>query len=216
MPNNGRRYRLILYTVMLDQWWKFILGLGLALVGLAVGLRILSVALPQYLFLSEPDLTMFLVAGAGGFTVLLSIFVFWIGKSAYVQPCPTNLRLITPFLRLNISYQLIIQASIVEMKHLFPIKSYKGWRLRLAHQLTTNTAVVLDLRGWPIPYKALTLFLCPFFFPDKSPLLALLVPNWMEFSMELDSLRSAWIKSQLAPNNDPHSVLLARLSNFGK
>ena len=216
MPHTGRRYRLILYTAMLDCWWKFILGLGLVLVGLAIGLRILSELLPQYLFLLEPDLTLWTVAGAGGFAVLLSVFVFLMAKSAYVQPCPTHLRLITPFLRLNISYQLIIQASIVEMKHLFPIKSYKGWRLRLARQLSVNTAIVLDLREWPLPYGVLALFLSPFFFPDKSPLLALLVTNWMEFSMELDSLRSAWIKSQHAPKNDPHSVLLARLSNFGK
>jgi hypothetical protein len=216
MPHNGRRYRLILYTAMLDRWWKFILGLGLALVGLAIGLRILSELLPQYLFLSEPNLTFWMVAGLGGFAVLLSVIVLLFAKSAYVQPCPAHLRLITPFLKLNISYQLIIQASVVEMKHLFPITSYKGWRLRLARQLAVNTAIVLDLRGWPIPYRVLAQFLCPFFFPDKSPLLALLVPNWMEFSMELDSLRSAWIKSQRAPNNDPHSVLLARLSNFGK
>jgi hypothetical protein len=216
MPHDGHRYRLILYTAMLDRWWKFILGLGLALVGLAIGLRILSELLPQYLFLSEPDLTFWMVAGLGGFTVLLSVIVYLFAKSAYVQPCPTHLRLITPFLKLNISYQLIIQASVVEMKHLFPITSYKGWRLRLARQLAVNTAIVLDLHGWPISYRVLAQFLCPFFFPDQSPLLALLVPNWMEFSMELDSLRSAWIKSQRAPNNDPHSVLLARLSNFGK
>jgi len=216
MPHNGRRHRLILYTAMLDRWWKFILGLGLALVGLAIGLRILSELLPQYHFLLEPDLILWAVAGAGGFAVLLSVIVFSLARSAYVQPCPIHLRLITPFLRVNISYQLIIQASIVEMKHLFPIKSYQGWRLRLARQLAGNTTIVLDLRGWPIPYGVLALFLSPFFFPDKTPLLALLVPNWMELSMELDNLRSAWIKSQHAPNSDTQSVLLARLSDFGK
>ena len=216
MPYTGRRYRLIIYTASLDRWWKFILGLGLTLIGLAVGLRILSVLLPQYLFLLEPYLTLWAVAGVGGFAVLLSVFVFWMAKSAYLQPYSTHLRLVTPFLKLNISYQLIIQASVVEMKHLFPIQSYKGWRLRLARQLAVNTAIVLDLRRWPIPYRVLAQFLSPFFFPDKSPLLALLVSNWMEFSMELDSLRSAWIKSQHVPNNDPHSVLLARLSGIGK
>jgi hypothetical protein len=216
MPHSGRRYRLIIYTASLDRWRKFILGLGLTLIGLAVGLWILSALVPQYLFLLEPDLTLWAVAGAGGFTVLLSVFVLWMSKSAYVEACPNQLRLVTPFLKLNISYQLIIQASVDEMKHLFPIQSYKGWRLRLARQLAVNTAIVLDLRRWPIPYRVLAQFLSPFFFPDKSPLLALLVSNWMEFSMELDSLRSAWIKSQLVPNNDPHSVLLARLSDFGK
>jgi hypothetical protein len=213
MPRNGHRHRLILYTYMLNRWWKNTLWIGVILLALAVGLSTLSERLPQYHFMFESDLTFWAVVGAGGYAVLLSIFLLTIAKSAYVQPCPTYLRLITPFLRMNISYRRIRQASSVEMKHLFPINKYKGWRWRLARPLAGKTAIVLEMQGWPIPHWVLTLFLSPFFFPDKSSRLALLVPKWMDFSMEMESFRSTWLESRHEANRNPQSALLASLSN---
>jgi hypothetical protein len=216
MPRNGRRYRLILYTYMLNRWWKFTLGIGVILVALAVGLRIISERLPQYHYLLESDLTLWAVAGAGGYAVLLSVFLIIIAKSAYVQPCANNLLLITPFLRMNISYRRIRKASSVEMKHLFPINTYKGWRWRVARSLAGKTAIVLEMQGWPLPHWVLNLFLSPFFFPDKTSRLALLVPKWMDFSMEMESFRSNWFDSQHQAGSDPQSDLLASLSNSKK
>jgi hypothetical protein len=216
MPRNGRRHRLILYTYMLDRWWKFALGIGIFLVALAGGLKILALQRPEYQFLSQSNQTFWALGGAGGYALVLSVFLFSIAKSAYVQPFATHLRLVTPFLRMDISYRRIQQASSVEMKHLFPIGTYKGWRRRLVGPLAAQTAIVLEMRGWPLPHWVLNLFLSPFFFPDKTSRLALLVPKWMDFSMELEGFRSNWLESQHQPGSNPRSALLASLSNFKK
>jgi hypothetical protein len=216
MPRKGRRHRLILYTYMLERWWKFALGIGIILLVLAGALKILALLRPEYQLQSQSDRTFWALGGAGGYALVLSIFLFSIAKSAYVQPFATHLRLITPFLRMNISYRRIQQASSVEMKHLFPIGRYKGWRRRLVGPLATHTAVVLEMRGWPLPHWVLNLFLSPFFFPDKTSRLALLVPKWMDFSMELEGFRSSWLESQHQSSSNPRSALLASLSNFNK
>ena len=216
MPRNGHRHRLILYTYMLNRWWKLSLGIGAILVTMIIGLRILPGQLPQYHFLMVSDFTLWAVAGAGGYAVLLSFFLIAIAKSAYVQPCATHLRLITPFLRMNISYRRIRKASSVDMKHLFAVSSYKGWRFRLARPLAAKTAIVLEMQGWPLPHWVLNLFLSSFFFPDKTSRLALLVPKWMDFSMEMESFRSNFLDSQHETGNDPQSALLASFSNSKK
>ena len=82
--------------------------------------------------------------------------------------------------------------------------------------LAAQTAIVLEMRGWPLPRWALSLFLSPFFFPDKTSRLALLVPKWMEFSMELENFRSNWSDAQHQPENTPQSALLANISNSKK
>ena len=216
MPRNGHRHRLILYNYMLNHWWKSTLWIGVLLLALAIELRILPEQLPQYHYLLVSDLTFWTVVGAGGYAIILSVFLILIAKSAYIQPCATHLNLVTPFLRMNISYRRIRQSSSVEMKHLFPINKYKGWRWRLARPLAGKTAIVLEMQGWPLPHWVLNLFLSPFFFPDKTSRLALLVPKWMDFSMEMESLRSDWLDSRHAPNFNPQSALLAGLSNSKK
>ncbi len=216
MPHNGRRHRLVLYTHMLTRWWKFSLAIGLILLALAAGLWFLPTRLPEYHILILPDLTIWAMAGAGGYAVFLAVALITISKFAYVQPCPTHLRLVTPFLRMNISYRRVRQASSVEMQHLFPIFKYKGWRSTLLRPLARQTAIVLQMNGWPLPHWVLGLFLSPFFFPDKTSRLALLVPKWMDFSMEMESFRSAWFDSQHEPAGTPQSELLASLANSSR
>ena len=216
MPRTGHRHRLVLYTYMLNRWWKYTLWIGVILLALAVGLKVLSGQMSGYLSLLESDRTLWALGGAGGYAVLLSFFLISIRKSAYVQPFETHLRLITPFLRMNISYRRIRQASSVEMKHLFPIMKFQGWRRRLMIPLADQTALVLDMRGWPLPHWVLGLFLSPYFFPDKTSRLALLVPKWMDFSMEMEGFRSNWLDAQHEPDKDPQSALLASFSNTKK
>ena len=38
MPRSGHRHHLVLYTYMLNRWWKAILGIGIVLLVLAAGL----------------------------------------------------------------------------------------------------------------------------------------------------------------------------------
>ena len=213
MAGAGHRYPLILYAHTLKRWWKFTLWIGIILLVLAVGMRVMALEFPDAYSLPESDETLWGLVGAGAYAILLSIFLATISKYAYVQPYPTHLRLITPFLRMNISYRRIRQASSVDMKHLFPIGQYKGWRWNLMRPLAGQTAIVLEMRGWPMPHQVLNLFLSPFFFPDKTSRLALLVPKWMDFSMEMESFRTKWLDSQHETENNPQSILLASLAN---
>jgi hypothetical protein len=199
MARNGRRYRLVLYSRVLNHWWKLTLVIGVILLLLAACMGILPIQLPAFLSISVPELAAGLFAGAGVYALLLSLFLIAIRNMAYVQPCSNRLRLATPFIQFNISFRRIRQATSVEIQHLFPLKKYRGWRERLIFPVAGKTAIVLEMQGWPLPRWVLNQFLSPFFFPDRNPRLALLVPNWMEFSTELESFRSAWLDSKHPP-----------------
>jgi hypothetical protein len=209
MPKGGRRHRLVLYGYVLDRWWRIILAIGLTLLALAGGLGGLPLALPQYRFLWLPDWVLWAAGGVGGLTVLAALAILILRKSAYVQPFETHLRLVTPFLRMNISYRRIRQTNTAEMGRLFPLASFRGRKRRLLRALIRATAIVLDLNGWPLPRGVLSLFLSPFFFPDRTSRLALLVPDWMEFSTEMESLRGAWQSSLGAARRDPLAAALS-------
>ena len=216
MPGRGRRYLLALYPYLLDRWWRLTLWIGAILLVLAAGLAVLPILLPQIPFLWTPDWLLWALAGAGAYALILSIFLISIRKLAYLQTFPDHLRLVTPFLRLNISYRRILQASSVDMQHLFPIEKSRGWRRKFLGPMGGRTAIVLEMRGWPLPRWLLRLFLSPFFFPDKSPRLALLVPKWMEFSTELETARSIWLESQRRPVIAPQTAVLNSFSRSRK
>jgi hypothetical protein len=168
--------------------------------------------LPQYTPPQVADWILWPAGGVGTFAVFLAIFLLAIRKSAYVQPFDTHLRLVTPFLRMNISYRRFIQASSADMGRLFSLEDLKGQKRAFLRPLARQTAIVLELQGRPLPRRALNLFLSPFFFPDRTARLALLVPDWIRFSTELESYRSAWLDSVHHPANISQSDLLASLS----
>src|SRR5689334_21837918 len=97
----GRRYSLVIYKVMMDRWWPAILGLGIALLGLAWVVRWWGFEQWRWSTLGV----------IGGCIVLLGIVMLTIRKMAYVQPFSNHLRLVTPFLRLNISYKRLHKTS---------------------------------------------------------------------------------------------------------
>jgi hypothetical protein len=212
MAKGGTRHTLVIYRFMLDRWWRAILLTGIMLLVLAAGLGGLPVILPQYQFMWVSDWKLWLLAGAGGFAVLFSIFLMIMRKNAYVQPFENHLRLSTPFLRLNIAYRRIKRTSTAELQQLFPPNRSSKWQKELLRPLATRTVVVLDLAGFPISRSILLLFLSPIFFPDKSPKLALLVPDWIKFSTELESKRGAIKDRQHQPvDENPRSRLLTDL-----
>jgi len=212
MPKYGRRHRLILYTYILNRWWRMILAVGLVLLGLVACIAWLHLFVPQYTPPLVAPWILWMGGGVGAFAFILSIFLLSVRKSAYVQPFDSHLRLVTPFLRMNISYRRFHTASSTDMGRLFPPENYKGRLQALLKPLSTKTAIVLELNGWPLPRWALTFFLSPFFFPDNTPRIALLVPDWIRFSTELESFRSAWIENLHPSTSTPRDDLLASFS----
>lgn len=197
----GKRYPLLLYTRMLDRWWPALFF---------VGLGVLALAWPfysdLYTRLTEPWRWMTL-AGVGGSVVAISLAMLLLRSSAYVQLFPDHLRLVTPFLRMNISYRRIQRTTTAAMATLFPPQSLPWLKRDILEPLFGRTALVIDLSALPIPASTLRLFLSPFFFKDRTPHIVILVRDWMRFSTELDSRRTGTAAPDAAPARGASSIL---------
>jgi hypothetical protein len=182
MAKAGRRYPLVIYTHMLNRWWPATFTLSLALFAVAWGVS----------FTPEGKAQPYLVnatLGLGGLVLVFTLFLFIIRKAAYVRPFPNYLRLVTPFLRINISYRRFRGTTTSEMRALFPPTSLSSWRRGIIAPLSSMTAIVINLSEYPVSPFVLRWFLSPFFFKDKTPHIVILVKDWLRFSAELDSMR---------------------------
>jgi hypothetical protein len=208
MPGISKRHRLVLYTYILNRWWKAVFAIGLTLLLIVLA----EVKLPSILsgYPTRLDATkLWLAGGLGIFTIFLGLLLAAIRKSAFVQPLSDHLLLVTPFFRMKISYRRLMSVSSTEMGRLFNYDRFRGLRRTFFLPLASQTAVVLDLKGWPLPRSSLAMFLSPYFFPDRSSRLALLVPDWIRFSTELDSRRTRWLEKLRNPGGQPQSDMLA-------
>lgn len=202
---------------MLDRWWPATLLTGIMLLGLAAGLAKFPGLLPQYDFMYVPNWKLWILAGSGGFALIFSIFFIILGRNAYVQLFEKHLCLTTPFLRLNIAYNRINRTSTTQLHQLFSSNHSSKWQKELLRPLAGKNVVLLELSDFPIPRKTMLYFLSPFFFPDNSPKLALLVPDWIKFSTELESKRFAYKDIQYQTDNEnPRSRLLHDLNRSRK
>src|SRR5919109_1896279 len=115
MARAGHKYPLIVYKHMVNRWWPPMIAIGLGMFALAYSESIDPIGR----FLPE---RWQLCAAIGGLSILIGIF-FWVLRFfAYVQPYPNYLKLVTPFVRLNISYKRIKKTTAAEMRHLFSYK----------------------------------------------------------------------------------------------
>jgi hypothetical protein len=199
MAKRGRRYHLLIYSRTLNRWWPLTLGLGFTLLALVSLLW-----LAEWYFINPADnpfphldtTTGIYLLGTGGVVLGFTFFLLVIRTAAYVQPRENHLRLVTPFLRMNVSYKRVRRAYTAEVHSLFPPKKFSGVRREIIAPLAVRTAIVLELTGLPSSQSALRLFLSPFFFKDRTPHLVILVRDWLNFSTELESLRDRWQQAQ--------------------
>ncbi len=168
----------------MDRWWPAVFCIGLGLIALAWPFY-----RDLYTRLTEPWRWMTL-AGLGGVVIIVSLFMLVMRKSAYVQPRNDHFKLVTPLLRLNISYRRIRRSTTATMYSLFPPRSLSGTKRDIIEPLGQLTAVVIELNAFPVSPTMLRFFLSPFFFKDKTPHFVILVQNWMGFSTELESYRA--------------------------
>lgn len=131
-----------------------------------------------------------LFAGIGVLAIFVGGFFLLIRQIAYIRPFPGYIKLVTPFLRVNISYKRLQKTTTSEMRQLFPPKSLSGWMRDIFEPLAGQTAIILELKSYPIAPFLLRLFLSRFFFKDKTPHFVILVKDWMGLSTEIDSFRT--------------------------
>jgi len=200
MARAGHKYPLIIYRHMLNRWWPAMIAMGLGMFALAYSEYIDPMA--QFLAWRWQ-----LLAAVGVLAILVGVFFLVIKQMAYVQPLPGHLKLVTPFIRINISYKRFKRTTTTEMRYLFPYKSLSGWMQDIFAPLATRTAMVIDLNGYPISPFVLRLFLSRFFFKDKTPHLVILVNDWMRFSSELESMRTATDPQPMPKKRGRDSIL---------
>ncbi len=200
MARAGHKYPLVVYRHMLNRWWPAMIAIGLGMFALAYSEYIA----PLGKFLPW---RWQLFAGIGGLAILIGVFFWIIRYFAYVQPLRNYLKLVTPFMRLNISYKRFKKTTATEMRYIFAYKSMSGWVRDIFSPLANKTALVIDLNGYPISPVLLRLFLSRFFFKDKTPHLVILVQDWMRFSSELESMRSGIDPNPPAQKRSKNSIL---------
>lgn len=200
MARARKKYPLIVYQHMLNRWWPAMITLGLGMFGIAYA---------EYLEPMAPFLPWrWQLAGSVGVLAILVGLFFLIAKQfAYVQPQLHSLKLVTPFMRLAISYKRIRKTTATEMHFLFPKNSMSGWVQDIFAPLSSRTALVIELSGYPVSPRLLRLFLSRFFFKDKTPHLVILVQDWMSFSAELESMRSGVDPNPPGQKRPPSSIL---------
>jgi hypothetical protein len=203
MARAGHKYPLIVYRHIVNRWWPAMIAIGLGMFGFAYTEYIQP--LGQFM-----PWRWQLAAAVGVLAILVGIFFWVIRFFAYVQPYPNYLKLVTPFMRINISYKRLKKTTATEMRYLFSYQSMSGWVREIFSPLATKTALVIELSGYPISPVLLRLFLYRFFFKDKTPHLVILVQDWMRFSSELESMRSG-IDLNPPSQKRPKSSILSRL-----
>lgn len=204
MARAGRRYPLVIYREMVNRWWPVILVLSLFLLVLTwVAYRDPLAQVQSWRWLGMLSLS--------GGVFLASLFLLGMRGMAYVQAFPTHVKLVTPFLRFNISYKRLRRNTTAEMRALFPPDKMRGWKRSLIAPLGGRTAVVLELTGWPVKPGLLRIFLSPFFFKDKTPSFVILVNDWMRFSTELESMRSGSGAAGPTPPRPLNQSILSKL-----
>ncbi|HSM72373.1 MAG TPA: hypothetical protein VK851_12590 [Anaerolineales bacterium] len=183
MKRGGHKFPLLVYRHLLNRWWTPMFAIGLVMFALAYE----QYTHPIYRFVAW---RWQLFAGIGILAILIGIFFLVIRHIAYVQAFPGYLKFVTPFMRFNISFKRIHKTTTTEMRLLFPPKSLSNWVKDIFQPLASKTAIVLELKGYPISPVIMRMFLSRFFFKDKTPHLVILVNDWMRLSSEIDSFRT--------------------------
>ncbi|HEY3311585.1 MAG TPA: hypothetical protein VGK00_08105 [Anaerolineales bacterium] len=209
MNKGGRKYRLLGYEYVLNRWWPVTLLLAFFIflnVGVLWGAQMYYSTRGENPFQVLAPEGGVVMLGVGGICLLFSLFLLVARKMAYVQLFDDHLRLVTPFLRLNISYKRFQRSITTQLYNLFPPKTISGWKRELVEPIMGTTVIVIYLNSFPLPRATLRLFLSPLFFHDDSPHFVLILDDWMRFSTELDSRRSQGRNPRRQPLPGPRNT----------
>ena len=175
----GKRHPLLLYQRAMDRYFWPVLIIGILMLVLWWFGGATS-------FLPQVWLEI-LIFSAGVIAILMALFIFFARRVTYVQTFPDHLRLITPFLRVNISYRRIRSVHSSNMQQLFPIERLKGSEKSLLEPFYGKTVVVLELAGYPVSPTMLKLFIPKQMLIRKGTGFVLITPDWMALSTEIDT-----------------------------
>jgi hypothetical protein len=123
---------------------------------------------------------------------LLTVYAV-MARAAYVQAHPKALRLRTPLLPLVISYGRLNTVRTTPFKAQYPPERLSWSQRQLAEKLYGRTCLMVELTGYPISRRLLSLILGRFLLPIDSTGLVLLVEDWLQLSNEIEGARAEWV-----------------------
>jgi hypothetical protein len=104
--------------------------------------------------------------------------------------------LATPFLRIKISFRRLRSVHPVLVQQLFPPAESRWAQRSFLAPFNGKTALLVEMRGYPMSSAVLRLFLPKAMFSPRSTGFVIVVLDWMKLSTELDSFYGAWLQAQ--------------------
>ncbi len=192
----GIRHPLLLYRRTMDRIGEYTLILGIFL-GVAGGWPLLN---ETFIFRINSNVWLL---GLACLSFAISVFAYLTRLASYVQATASTLNVVTPFIRLKISYRRIQSFHPVLFQQIFPSEGLSWAGRSYLSAFNGKTALLVELRGFPINPFILRLFWSAQMFSPQSSGLVLLVSDWMKLSTELDSLYGTWVQGTRTKNTQP-------------
>jgi hypothetical protein len=185
----GIRHPFLLYRRTMDRVGEYTLILAIFL-GVAGGWPLLK---ETYIWGYSSNLWL---VGTALLSLGISIFAYLTRMASYVQATDSTLNVVTPFIRMKISYRRIQSFHPVLVQQLFPPEHLSWAQRSYLSAFTGKTAILAELRGYPIDPAILHIFWSAQMFSPQSTGFVILVSDWMKLSTELDSFYGSWMQSQ--------------------
>lgn len=181
----GERHTLLMYRHAWERLWRPALLLGILCGALwwQAGTSLTPLL---------PGADSYWVLSAAIISLGIGLFAFLARGMGYVRLYPAYLQLVTPFLKIRISYRRIRSARPVAIAELFPPAQQSWGQRKFLAPFYSMTAVAVELRGFPLPPWLLRLFLPRQLFLPQTSGFVFLVHDWMRFSTELDAFLGRW------------------------
>ena len=172
----------------MDRLWPGSLALGLLLLTLwRYG--------PAFTTFYRPGLSSLILA-AGLYATFLGLFALFARRMGYVRAFDRYLLVATPFFRFKTSYKRLRGVRSVDFHRLFDLEGLSWAQERYIGPMIGETAVVVKLSKYPLSTGILENFLQKYYFSPQDTELVFIVPDWINFSVELDSRYNEFRENQ--------------------
>jgi len=178
-------FPLLIYQALVKQWLWPAVGIIFAGGALWGALRQSSTILHINPAFAPAGL---LISGVGG----LILGYVLLARRARITCYPNRFVLHTPFYPIAFSYKRMELVRPMEFSNLYPPQAENQTRWQLYQNIWGRTAIVVNLKSYPMPLWWLKLWLHPYLFHPKEIALVFLVENWMGLSQTLDGMRVSW------------------------
>jgi hypothetical protein len=126
------------------------------------------------------------------FGLVRFLFTLVLSRIPYVQCTPRTVKIQTPFMPVVFSYKRIENTRPNNIHDVFPPQKQKGERKKMLETLWGETAVVVDLKGYPVSKSLLRTVLGPYLLTPKGTGFVFLVKDWMALSRQLADYQEQW------------------------